>query len=492
MTTMEDNDRLSSLPDAILSEILSRLPIKSAATTSVLSHRCHHLWTTVTRFAFTSFDETISLKFSAILIKILRQITSPKLRVFYLQLDSLSNFCKKGVSESCFREICCRNVEEIIVNGPHHVYEDCFLVIPAFVFKLQSLVILELLGNLKFNLLETAAIQLPNLKKLSLCYLFDVPPWLEILIRSCTLLEDLTLCFNLSHFNQPQKTPNQFYIFGHNLKMLRIVMHSHIPTQRTKICIDAPKLRELCVTDRISCYHFVQNPTGLVDAFVVLTPDEDFREGPVWMDGQEDYVQQMSKFVQGMSSVSKLDIWVQGKPNVYDYLYCVKHELRPVFRNLVYLDTSLEDIGLIGWKNLLLSMQCFPNLSQLDVYHKMGDDLPLENMKWCELDFVPDCLAGKLKTIKILGLKRIDDELKLLAYILSNADVLKELHVSIGSDTNREFSEFQLWNECTFCSSLFKLPRGSSTCEIMFSGMRMKASSNAYKEGSLSCDIYGF
>uniref|UniRef100_A0A803LYX8 FBD domain-containing protein n=1 Tax=Chenopodium quinoa TaxID=63459 RepID=A0A803LYX8_CHEQI len=139
----------------------------------------------------------------------------------------------------------------------------------------------------------------------------------------------------------------------------------------------------------------------------------------------------MSKFVQGMSSVSKLDIWVQGQPNVYDYSHRVNHELRPVFHNLVYLDTSLEDIGLIGWKNLLLSMQCFPNLSQLEVYHKMGDDLPLENMNWCELDFVPDCLVRKLKAIKIFGLKRVDDELKLLAYILSNAVVLKGLHVSM-------------------------------------------------------------
>ncbi|XP_056692908.1 F-box/LRR-repeat protein At3g26922 [Spinacia oleracea] len=99
-------DRLSSLPDSILTEILSLLPINSAAATSVLSHRWRHLWTGVTRlkFKFESEDR----EFSTVTDHIMGKLTSPKLTVFdvYVYVDG-------DVAESTFHEICRRNVEEI-------------------------------------------------------------------------------------------------------------------------------------------------------------------------------------------------------------------------------------------------------------------------------------------------------------------------------------------------------------------------------------------
>jgi hypothetical protein len=58
---VEDNeDRISNLPDAILHYILSFLPVKSIAQTSLLSKRWDYLWTTLPCLDFSEFSITES------------------------------------------------------------------------------------------------------------------------------------------------------------------------------------------------------------------------------------------------------------------------------------------------------------------------------------------------------------------------------------------------------------------------------------------------
>lgn len=485
-STKTEEDRLSALPDEILIEILSLFSINSAAATSVLSSRWRYLWTKVTTFNFNSNkSKKNSRKITDILGDILQQLTSSKLHTFNLQLHSLCKLLKPCVAESCLREICRRKPDHIKVNSKRE-----FFHVPELLFKTQSLVTLELSGVVCFSNFVLENIQLPNLKHLTLGCLFDVHSWLENLVRCLPMLEELDLRFE--SYYQLQKTPISILnICALNLKLLRIEMHSQWRTQRTNIFINAPELTYLSISDPNSFYYFRHHPSTLVTADINFTIEDVFGGDRKWMDGSKDYIHQVSKFVGGMSNVKELYLMLDSETNIYSYYKFEEHRLLPIFHNLAYLNVSFEDVGLIVWKDLLLSMHCFPNLNQLVVNLNTGYPIPVERSGWCDApDSIPDCLVNKLKRIEISGLG-VHVELRLLKYILSHATVFEELHICVRYKSPI-CKKTQLWNECAFCTSLFSLPRASSTCEIVFSGLHIQASSNDSKNGHLACEMIGF
>ncbi|KNA11712.1 hypothetical protein SOVF_132550 [Spinacia oleracea] len=477
----QEEDRFNSLPDVILTEILSSLPINSAATTSVLSRRWRHLWTRVTRFEidFSSSTKT-SRNILSIVGDILQQLTTPKLNTFHLALPSESNLDDPDATEPCFREVFRRNVDEIIFNAG---FRSFFRVPAACVFDSQTLVILKLIGMLKIELPKNVAIQLPNLKKLSLCYLLDVPLWLRTMFQSCPVLEDLHLSFDLISLPQPQNEPSLVNIISPNLKSLELRMNSWSHLERSKISIDAPKLANLRIRDYNSFYYFLQNPSLLVNACIDLKGDSSLEfngEEPEEEDSREEednYVNQMCKFFGKMSSVSSLELEVKNRTNIFTHLHSVNI---PIFHNLVRLKTNCL-------KDLLHSLQYFPNLEHFEVSLWLEDnDLPMEKRNWCTPDSVPDCLANKLKTIQIGGLKGIGDDLKLVEYILGNAMVLEKLCIEVRIKVEYEKA---VWKECMFCKSLFSLPKSSSNCEIVVSGRSVTASGDVFKNEHLTCNV---
>ncbi|KNA16988.1 hypothetical protein SOVF_084210 [Spinacia oleracea] len=498
----EEDDRLSSLPDAIITDILSRLPIDSAAATSVLSHRWRRLW--------TGRSESIT-----IIDHILRQLKSRKLRDFDVDLSGLSDFPNKGKFEVWFREVCSRNVENITINN--NVFDFNFRV-PAFVFNSQSLVTLKLLGLLKFKWPQIGdlSFELPNLKILHLRELGVVPLWLGTLIRSCPLLEDLFLVFGLYHLPSPHSVLN---IIAANLKSLSIRMESvanKTKTRYTTISIDAPKLANLDIRDCNSFYCFLQNPTKLGKARVDLKSwiiphlecdnresegededseeeDEDSEEEDEESEvdeqdgslrGRKKYLRQMTKFVGGMSNVSNLELMIRSRTNILAHL---NSEILPIFSNLVCLKLNCL-------KNLLHFLHFFPNLEHLEVY-LWHNDLQMEQRNWCTPDSVPDCLVNKLKTIQISGIHGIGNDLKLLAYIMRNAIVLEKLFLHVCRKDSFSVSDereeaYAVWKEGQFCRSLFRLPRRSSTCEVEVRCKSVTAFGNALQDGYLTCRMY--
>ncbi|KNA21020.1 hypothetical protein SOVF_047000 [Spinacia oleracea] len=443
----DEEDRLSSLPDVIINDILSLLPIKSAAATSVLSHRWRHLWTGVTRFEF----ESRTWPESASLFRILCRLTyRDKLRTFTLILDD-SSAISWGDLKRSFSVVCRQNVEEIkvISNTP----------LPRCVFKCESLVVLDLGSVLHCRLLKADKIRLPNLNKLRLCLPDESVPVIPAVFISSPLLQDLCLEFH------SLKQKHVVNISSPNLKSLDIQMVC--PHQHSAFLINTPNLTNIKIRDSSSFYVFVQNPAQLLTAYIDFmygkheSWDEDLMSAA-------DYFDENAKFVQGMSSARKLHL--QSDIQIFAHLNPPENGMIPTLHNLTYFKTTLVNV-FNGWDALLFYLQGVPNLNDLEV--SLGHNPAMDHHYWC----APDCLVSKVKTITVRAFEGNDDELKLLEYILKNAFVLEELrtHVRIKDDN----IEARQGKEYKFCEAMFKLPRSSLTSEVVFSGQYINASSNS-------------
>ncbi|XP_021739430.1 FBD-associated F-box protein At5g18780-like [Chenopodium quinoa] len=459
-------DRLSSLPDDILTEILSRLPINSAVTTSVLSHRWRHLWTGITRFEFhTTKIPTIIPNFSCIL----RHLTSTKLDVFKVKVSRRIYWHDKEEDdgfESCIHDICRRKVQQVISN--------IFFPMPDCLLNCRSLVILDLYGpyEMKYEY-KAADIQLPNLKKLSLRFLTFIPHWLGSLHKSSPLLEDLTLASSV-HFMQSISTIPLINIIFPNLKSLELGLFPYNVEQTPGInsifSIDAPKLTNLVTYGCVLPYGFRTNPPALVKACINL------RKYVLRHEDLEVELHRFPEFFKGMSSVSNLELVVmmEGQRNMFTYL-----NLNPpiMFFNLVRLEVTLCGFSLNDCTSFVVSLQRFPNLEHLWVIVNRRER---EQNTWCAPNVVPSCLISKLKiiSISIRGFGRNNCWIEFLRYILGKATVLQNLNVCLVHNLPERV-------EHKFCKSLFKLPRSSLNCEVVFSGRFVKGlSSNVFKIGN--------
>ncbi|XP_021740043.1 F-box/FBD/LRR-repeat protein At1g16930-like [Chenopodium quinoa] len=241
------------------------------------------------------------------------------------------------------------------------------------------------------------------------------------------------------------------------------------------------------------------NPTKLVKTCIDLKnngdwsyceEDEDEDEDMVDEENlgllQKEYTHQMTKFVGGLSSVSNLKLKQEFHTNIFRH--CSSANL-PIFSNLSRLETECP-------MDLLFSLHCFPNLEHLVVCLWPQTlptlDFSMEQSDWLQPDSIPDCLASKLKTIQLSGIQGTGDSLRVLAYILSHANVLEKLCIDFRRPNfiYEHKEAYVVWKECQFCRSLFKLPRRSSTCEVVVSGCYVTASGNTLQDGYLTCRMY--
>lgn len=81
-------DRLSELPESLIHEILSLLPVRKAAATSILSKRWKNVWTTVPRLHFHQrTDVADPHKFPKFVYRVLARWKGGKLLKFSIQFD---------------------------------------------------------------------------------------------------------------------------------------------------------------------------------------------------------------------------------------------------------------------------------------------------------------------------------------------------------------------------------------------------------------------
>ncbi|XP_074266004.1 F-box/LRR-repeat protein At3g26922-like [Silene latifolia] len=430
-------DRLSTLPEPIIVEILSLVPTKTAVSTSVLSTRWRSLWTQITciHLDYNHFPQHSSDFYTVVNNLLLTQLTSPVLRTFYLHAP----FAQHQHFESWLCHLSARNVEiiDIDVEVPSSRSDPTPgppFKIPLCNFQTQSLVCLNFRHcRLEYDLPvdPDAVVSLPNLKKLGLSLNASQCVFVSRLLKSCPLLEDLSLSAAERRHGrftfEDADTGAQFGISSEILKRLELILS----LMKVKVLIDTPNLESFSLIGiKMDCC-FVKKPIALSEATIITVfPAVVAPLMPVLLDVR------------------------------------VLHILGVTFEMFEGLK---DDKG-----NFLI----FRNLDELNLRLSTGK---VDELKMFPLNSHSSCLLHHVKKINVVVI-RVEHGLnlkKLAHYFLDNAPSLEKLSFVARPQTSpSEDGVKSRLDEMVFCMDLYSCSRESPRCLIEFQGQYAKVPAN--------------
>ncbi|XP_021841206.2 F-box/LRR-repeat protein At3g59190-like [Spinacia oleracea] len=260
-------DIISSLHDDYLVDILSLMSLDVAVATSFFARQWRDLWTEVTAIHINIKTSKGPFKYwNTFQEKILPKLTSPLIRRFGLDINcgALSTYASDQI-DLWYQLISARwKIEEVKVKSNGFEGHISFPTI----FKIPTLVVLELSGDIDSFVISVDEVNLPNLKKLSIQIDFTQSTqylFIEKLDEYCPLLEELSLkCCKVR--GGGLLIPGHVPLSGKNLKRLSVQHSGYNPAKI--IDIDAPRLEYLTLYSSIDLFRFVSTPIGLVEAHI--------------------------------------------------------------------------------------------------------------------------------------------------------------------------------------------------------------------------------
>ncbi|KAJ4873794.1 F-box/LRR-repeat protein [Raphanus sativus] len=363
-------DIFSGLPDELHSHILSFLPMKTAASTSLLSRKWRYL------FAYDDRDNPVV-----------------PIRIFTWILNVL----RRGVSD---------------LNLFVDLQSESLL--PSKIFLSETLVRLKLKSgygaNIKLD--DNQDVYLPKLKTLFLQAGYENHGiGLAKLLSGCHMLEELVMydiSWLLWNFSSVSIT---------TLKRLTFCW-GEIDTNAKSVSIDTPNLVYLNFTDTIADAYPIVNLCSLVEARICLRMSykqygkAHFLDEASFSDLQQINYSKANKkvgnatdFIMGIRSVHILYLYA----DTLEVLTCCCKTI-PLFNNLTEL--TIESSPRVGWKPLMDLLNNSPNLETLvfqGLVNKATDSWG--DLCFCQL-FVEEeeifsCLSSS--TVKVLKIFRVGD-----------------------------------------------------------------------------------
>ncbi|XP_019096453.1 PREDICTED: LOW QUALITY PROTEIN: putative F-box/FBD/LRR-repeat protein At2g05300 [Camelina sativa] len=433
-------DRISQLPDALLSQILNHLPtIEEAVKTSVLSTRWRTLWLLVPRLKldfkkFPSFNAFLS--FGNWFFDSDRVTCIEKLRL-YIDDNDASSYLTSWIGASVKRKVQRLLVDHVTRDAYSHSHE-----MPLSLYVCESLVCLRLY---RLTLVAPELVSLPCLKILRLSdIVFTNETTFERLVSSCPVLEYLKV-------DVVWNDENVCRVHSRSLKWLRLTRRpSPLRNLRIEYCdpgveIDAPLLCSLRIHDTISESY----------TFSDLESNDKFDLSILCGTGQAK-TKVVQKCLTLISRIRDLTICSQTFAVMINRYSKYSPLPLPQFSNMssLYITLNAPDI-----EAFLIFLRSCPNLKSLIlVKGRVGcyDRLcPKREMKRLSISPVPECLLSSLEFVEfkspIFGLS---PEIKLVWYLLENSATLKKLTLCLNSSSTKD--------------DLVKIPRVSTECEVIF------------------------
>ncbi|CAN6934399.1 unnamed protein product [Brassica oleracea] len=349
-------DLLSWLPEEVLGSILSLLPTKQAASTSVLAKKWRHVCRLVHNLDFNDYDhvlppeeEECGRKWNLIRESFRKfvdafQCASP------IKKFSLKCHFRKESEMAHVNGWICNAVERGVLEMSLDLWTTCEVFLPCALFTNKTLVKLTLGSHIDLGNIPPG-VSLPALKSLLInTIFFTYGDLCNVLLPGCPILEELSV----RHVNC-EGIP--FCISSRSIKKLTVYYNFEtVITDMPGMSFDAPNLVSLDYSDyaleeypQVDLKSLVQARLDIKYSKLIKRPD-------------------MSGLINGISNVHTL-ILTPASADVISR--CVKHGLSlPVFKNLVGL--SFWGDNKRCWKLLPYLIKQSPKLYTL-IIHGLDD-----------------------------------------------------------------------------------------------------------------------
>ncbi|XP_055960606.1 putative F-box/LRR-repeat protein At3g42770 [Mercurialis annua] len=422
-----NRDIISSLPDAVICNILSFLPTKYVVGTSILSRRWRYTWTSVPVLDFDdtliSHPETAKRSKEQCFMQFVNRVLllhCDKIKTLRYKVVNIPDRLMDHHTNLWICSAVMRNIEELDL--------DCKSIeLPQILFNCKTIKILKLHDNIQFKIIAT--VSLPRLKVLHIKRVSVAN--LEKILLGCPTLEELVVCRDVVDYHA-----TTLYVVSSSLKRLTIyqkyMMRGLDPRS---VVINAPKLEFFELEDHVSRYFTVMKVSSPLEASI------DVRSSCT------NYALQLLRRITNVSVLHLSAYTLRA-------LFRASDDKYPWLRFLTRL--KIGAIG-YGWLMLPKILKWSPNLEAFTLY-KVNDTIPQETI-FKEESSVPGCFLSSLESVELKRFGGNKAEMEVLKYFLKNASVLKILKISISGTT------FQ--REAEILRMLIMFPRASTACKIL-------------------------
>ncbi|MED6196606.1 hypothetical protein PIB30_049066 [Stylosanthes scabra] len=428
-------DRISQLPESVISEILSRLPIEDAIDTCFLSRSWRHRWKDLQVFNFSVIpfknqkgflDEQGHMRFFSLVNDILlhhRRAPVRKLRIRYVT-SSVMDLDYAALKAWVYAAIG-SHLEELKLKSS----AGWKLMLPSRLFTCcTSLVNLEL-AACQIDAEELTQVRFPSLKNLKL--VFHNPKLITNILSGSPVLETLDL-----------RVATKLGVFKIHSPSLKRLYYFDSCSSRTELLeINTPLLEYLTI--RIyRKYRLISvcNSHNLLEANLDCYADANY----------DSYV---AKLINSLCNVKSLVLHPYTR---YCLVEATQFDL-PEFRYLL----NLEFVNMnFDARFLFRMLERCPMLQVLTVHSQ--SPLRASRLEWTQPTNVPYCLASQLSIVNFKTYNGIKADQELIAYILQQGLALKSISIGFAYISINSEQGHRMINE------LWDLPKSSKMCQVYF------------------------
>ncbi|EOA25739.1 hypothetical protein CARUB_v10019101mg, partial [Capsella rubella] len=432
-------DRLSLLPNPLLSRVLLHLPTKDVVKTSVLSSRWRSVWRYVPGLDLDDRelpDYSSFVNFVDRFVEFLRSNDSPiaKLKLTSKRVKSDPSAIKPWVKEALVRKL-----QHLEIN--YSTRFNSLELLPIMLFACPTLVCLRLF-DVAFN--ELNHVSLPRLKTMHLEEVkFTNHAAIETLIASCPVLEDLSIV---------QDDLKVIRVVSQTITSINLVRDTnHQDNEKWEVLIHTPRLKYLSLKDKKSSSFIIykMSPSAKVDIAV------DFNVKGFLDPNDLEKRNSIGHFFKNISSsVRDMIICWETLKVIHQYL---KLETLPQFPIMSHLHAKIFVADL---EMLPILLRSCPNLKTLILELNVSTN----KKERTRFSYVPWCFYSSLESVEMkTPISEIGLEVEVIKYFLENSRILKKLTLRLAGRTMKE--------ESLIFMELLNFPRRSSVCEVHVAGL---------------------